>query len=57
MPFHGKKKRKKKQGTSGTDPGRTLRSRKKLIEDSMLGDDDDLFDLLDKREKKLHKKN
>lgn len=53
----GDKKKKKKQGTSGTDPGRTLPSRKKLIEDSILSDDKDIFDILDEKEKKRHRQN
>ncbi len=55
MPDNQKKK-KKKQGTGGTKPIRTLRSNKEQI-DSILRDDEDIFELLDKEQKKLHKKN
>lgn len=46
-------------GESGaTNPGRTLRDRKDLLEKSSeLTDDDDLWDMLDDQGKKLHRRN
>lgn len=35
----------------------SLRDRKRQIEDSILRDDEDVFDMLDEEEKKRHKQN
>ena len=51
---------KKKKGNTSKekDPGRTLRERKKSLEESSrLTDSDDLFDMLDEKEKKRHREN